>query len=104
LFEPSDLQREVEDAEEALGADGLTEELIERRDRDAARLKLTQGLAKIHPRYASAIRLRIIEERSREEVAALLAISTTTFDVVLHRAMSALRKAIGTDDPGAEGS
>jgi RNA polymerase sigma-70 factor (ECF subfamily) len=104
LFEPSDLQREVEDAEEALGADGLTEELIERRDRDAARLKLTQGLAKIHPRYASAIRLRIIEERPREEVAALLAISTTTFDVVLHRAMSALRKAIGTDDPGAGGS
>ena len=104
LFEPGDLQREAENAEESLAAEGLTDELIERRDREAARLKLEHALAKIHPRYASAIRLRVIEERSREEVAALLAISTTTFDVVLHRAMSALRKAIGPEDPGAGAS
>ena len=69
FVEPGDLQREAENAEESLATEGLTDELIERRDREAARLKLEQGLAKIHPRYASAIRLRVIEERSREEVA-----------------------------------
>ena len=66
----------------------------QRRDLDAARSTLERALEKINPRYASAIRLRIIEERPREEVAQTLGVSTATFDVVLHRAMTALRKAI----------
>jgi len=36
----------------------------------------------------------VIEERPREQVASELGISTATFDVVLHRAMAALRKVI----------
>ena len=73
-----------------------------RRDLAAARAKLELGLTKIHPRYASAIRLRIIEERPREEVAAELGVSNSTFDVVLHRAMTALRKAIARACPETE--
>jgi RNA polymerase sigma-70 factor (ECF subfamily) len=42
-----------------------------------------------------AIRLRVLEERSREEVARELEVTPATFDVVLHRAMQALRKTLG---------
>jgi RNA polymerase sigma-70 factor (ECF subfamily) len=38
--------------------------------------------------------MRILEERSREEAALALGVSVATFDVVLHRAMAALRKAL----------
>jgi RNA polymerase sigma-70 factor, ECF subfamily len=94
LFEPEDLQREAEEAASETRHEGLTDALVERRDLEAARAKLTSALDRINPRYASAIRLRVIEERSREEVAAELGVSTATFDVILHRAMTALRKAI----------
>jgi RNA polymerase sigma-70 factor (ECF subfamily) len=99
LFQPEDLEREADDAPHDPGGEGLTEALAERRDLEAARAKLTTALEKIHPRYASAIRLRIIEERTREDVAERLGVSTATFDVVLHRAMTALRKAIAGADP-----
>ncbi len=99
LFGPEDLQREAEASEQDLSDGDLTDTLIERRDLDAARSTLERALEKINPRYASAIRLRIIEERPRDEVAQTLGISTATFDVVLHRAMSALRKAIAPLDP-----
>jgi RNA polymerase sigma-70 factor (ECF subfamily) len=101
LFGPDDLQREAETAERDLADDDLTDSLIERRDLDAARSRLERALEKINPRYASAIRWRIIEERPREEVAQMLGVSTATFDVVLHRAMTALRKAIAPEDPSA---
>ncbi len=93
LFEPDDLQREAEAVPDS-GRGNPAAILIERRDLDAARGKLEVGLSRIHPRYATAIRLRVIEERTREEVAAALGVSNGTFDVVLHRAMTALRKAI----------
>ena len=99
LFEPEDLEREAEGGDRDPGDESLTEALAERRDLEAARAKLTGALEKIHPRYASAIRLRIIEERTREDVAERLGVSTATFDVVLHRAMTALRKAIAGADP-----
>jgi RNA polymerase sigma factor (sigma-70 family) len=96
LFEPEDLEREAEaGAPAAVSVDDPAESLMARRDLAAARAKLELGMAKIHPRYAAAIRMRIIEERPREEVAASLGVSNSTFDVVLHRAMTALRKAIG---------
>jgi len=102
LFEPEDLQREVEDAAPDSSPGNPAHTLMERRDLDAARAKLEHGLGKIHPRYASAIRLRVIEERPREEVAAALGVSSSTFDVVLHRAMTALRKAIAQASPETE--
>jgi RNA polymerase sigma factor (sigma-70 family) len=101
LFEPADLEREAEQGVPE-SADDPAESLMERRDLAAARAKLELGLTQIHPRYASAIRLRIIEERPREVVAAALGVSNSTFDVVLHRAMTALKKAIAQAGPASE--
>jgi RNA polymerase sigma-70 factor (ECF subfamily) len=94
LFEPEDLQREAEEGAPPSSPGDPASALMERRDLHAARAKLELGLKEIHPRYATAIRLRILEERPREEVALALGVSNSTFDVVLHRAMAALRKAI----------
>lgn len=96
LFEPDDLTRAVDEAERDLEA-GLDVELCERRDREASRQKLESALGQINGRYATAIRLRVLEEKSREEVAEVLGVSVATLDVVLHRALKALKKALGGD-------
>jgi RNA polymerase sigma factor (sigma-70 family) len=90
LFEPEDVERELDQAErEAREADAL-----ERRDLNYAKERVRLLLSRINPRYADAIRLRVLEERSRDEAAQTLGVSVATFDVVLHRAMAALRKAL----------
>ncbi len=50
------------------------------------------ALDNINTRYAKALRLRLIEERSREECAELLGVTVGNFDVILHRATKAFRK------------
>jgi RNA polymerase sigma factor (sigma-70 family) len=64
------------------------------RQRDIADLKRMVGLSmdKMNPRYATALRLRLIEDRERQECADLLSISLNSFDVLLHRAAKAFRK------------
>ena len=95
LFEPEDVERELDLAErEAREADAL-----ERHDLSCARERVRDLLLGINPRYADAIRLRVLEERSRDEAAATLGVSVATFDVVLHRAMAALRKALAEGGP-----
>ena len=90
LFEPEDVERELDHAErEAREADAL-----ERHDLDCAKERVRELLARINPRYADAIRMRVLEERSRDEAAVALGVSVATFDVVLHRAMASLRKAL----------
>ncbi|MFO0755441.1 MAG: RNA polymerase sigma factor [Byssovorax sp.] len=95
LYEPADLEREIDESERDLGKSGEAE-LSEKRDQADARGRVHAALAKVNPRYAEAIRLRVLEERSREEVAAALGVSVATFDVVLHRALTALKKALGS--------
>jgi RNA polymerase sigma-70 factor (ECF subfamily) len=90
LFEPADVERELDQAErEAREAD-----LLERHDLAFAKERVRELLERINPRYADAIRMRVLEERPREEAARVLGVSVATFDVVLHRAMAALRKAL----------
>ena len=79
-------EREAKNAEE-----------LERHDLLTSRRRVEQLLDALNPRYAKAIRLRILEEKSREEAAAQLEISVATFDVVLHRAMGALKKALNRE-------
>ncbi len=55
--------------------------------------KIQQALSQITERYREAIELRVLEERSREDCAARLSVSVSTFDVILFRAMAAFRKA-----------
>lgn len=99
LFEPDDLAREIERADGGASA-ALDVEILEARDLEAARAKVEAALKTLNPRYERAIRLRVLEERSREEVARELDVTVSTFDVVLHRALTALRKAIAKASGG----
>jgi RNA polymerase sigma factor (sigma-70 family) len=92
LFEEEDLVREVDEAQTVTPVD---QQVSDARDRDAARRKVEDALAQINPRYAKAIRLRVLEERPREEVAQEMGVTPATFDVLLHRAIAALRKSLG---------
>lgn len=99
LYEPEDLEREIDAAQRDPGQSGESE-LSDKRDLADARARVESAMGKLNPRYAAAIRLRVLEERSREEVAAALGVSVSTFDVVLHRAMTSLKKALA-DKSGA---
>jgi RNA polymerase sigma-70 factor (ECF subfamily) len=101
LFEPDDLEREIDAAERDPAHVGEAE-LCEKRDLADARARVEAALAKLNPRYATAIRLRVLEERSRDEVAGALGVSVATFDVVLHRALGSLKKALASGLPGAQ--
>jgi RNA polymerase sigma-70 factor (ECF subfamily) len=94
LFDAEDLERELDQAErEARDAAAL-----EAHDLARARARVVELLDRIHPRYAQAIRLRVLEERPRNEAAAELGVAVGTFDVVLHRAMAALRKVLEAEE------
>jgi len=105
VWEADDVQREVDSTATTTPLD---DRVSDARDREAVKKKLHDALASIHPRYSEAIRLRVLEELPREEVAARLGASPATFDVLLHRATAALKKALGGADatiaPGRTGS
>jgi len=92
LFEPEHVERELDAAEAERGA--READALERHDLNCAKERVRELLLQINPRYADAIRMRVLEERSREDAALALGVSVATFDVVLHRAMAALRKAL----------
>ena len=100
LFEEDDLVREVDAAQTATPVD---DQVSAQRDRDAARRKVEEALARLNPRYARAIRLRILEEKPREEVSAELGVTPSTFDVLLHRAIASLKKALGESSSAEAG-
>ena len=50
------------------------------------------SLSRLNERYATALRMRLIEDRSREECAEALGVKIATFDVLFHRACKAFRK------------
>lgn len=92
LFEEDDLARELDASQTATPVE---QQLSDHRDREAARRKVEDALARINPRYARAIRLRVLEERSREEVSKEMGVTPATFDVLLHRAIASLKKTLG---------
>ena len=53
-------------------------------------------------RYARAIRLRLLEEQTREDAARLLEVTPATFDVLFHRAVGALKKHLGATAAGTD--
>jgi RNA polymerase sigma factor (sigma-70 family) len=95
LWDAEDVAREVDATQTATPLD---QKLGEHRERLAARVRVEEALARIHPRYARAIRLRVLEERPREDAARELDVTPATFDVVLHRAMQSLRKVLAPAD------
>lgn len=56
------------------------------------RRMVERSLQNMNARYATALRLRLIEERSRAECAEILGVTVGNFDVILHRASKAFRK------------
>jgi RNA polymerase sigma-70 factor (ECF subfamily) len=95
LWEEEDVARELDASQTSTPVD---QQVSDRRDREAARKKLEAALERIHSRYARAIRLRVLEERPREEVAQMLSVTPSTFDVLLHRAIGALKKGLAQED------
>jgi RNA polymerase sigma-70 factor (ECF subfamily) len=92
LFSPNDLQRELDCS---LAQEHTPDEWQER-DLAVARERVIGLLRQLHPRYAEAIRCRVLEGRSREQTAEALGVSLATSDVVLHRALVALKKIISS--------
>lgn len=91
LWEAEDVEREVDESQTSTPLD---DKLSEHRDRNAAKAKVNEALALINERYARAIRLRVLEERAREDVAKEMGVTPATFDVLLHRALAAMKKAL----------
>lgn len=94
------IDRLVIEAEAAAPAAGADAALIAAEDRRRARGRIDEAMAELSERYAAAIRLRLVEERSREECAATLGVTVGNFDVILFRAVRAFRKAYGDPDGG----
>jgi RNA polymerase sigma-70 factor (ECF subfamily) len=97
LFEEEDLAREVDAAQTATPVE---QQISDQRDRETARKKVDDALGRINPRYARAIRLRVLEEKPREEVAKEMGVTPATFDVLLHRAIASLKKTLEGDGDG----
>ncbi len=93
IFRPEDLEREIDEAERAQREAAQTEA----EELSVARQRVVELLGRIHPRYATALTLRILEERPREACAAALEVTPATFDVVLHRAVAALKKELARE-------
>ena len=68
------------------------EALIAEEDRRRAAARIAAAMDKLVPRYQAALRLRLVEERAREECARELGVSVPTFDVLLFRAVRSFRK------------
>jgi RNA polymerase sigma factor (sigma-70 family) len=96
LWSEDDIARELDARAPHVSADAA---LTAHADERASKAKVTAALERIHPRYAHAIRVRLLEERPRDEAAALLGVTPPTFDVLLHRALRALKSHLQPSSP-----
>jgi RNA polymerase sigma-70 factor (ECF subfamily) len=85
--------------EPAPAATGADESLIAEEERRRCRVHIDVAMDRIAPRYAEAIRLRLVEERSRAECAERLGMKIGAFDVLLFRAVRAFRKEFDGMEP-----
>ena len=61
-------------------------------EQDALRAMIAESLTVLNPRYAQALRLRFLEDLSRESCAEAMEVTLGNFDVILHRAAKAFRQ------------
>ncbi len=73
-------------------ADQADEALIAAEERKINRGHINRTLEGMNPRYAEAIRLRLVEELPRRDCAARMAITLGTFDVLFFRSVKSFRK------------
>lgn len=74
------------------GPDRADEALMAAEERRINRERIHQTLSAINPRYAEAIRLRLLAELPRQDCASRLGVTLGTFDVLFFRALRAFRK------------
>lgn len=82
--------------EEHLGSAGAPEPknpAEEELHRSALRTRIEAVLEELNPRYAQVLRMRLLEDKPREECAAALDVKIGTLDVLLFRACKAFRAA-----------
>lgn len=82
--------------EEHLGTAGSAEPrnpAEEELQRGALRVRIEAVLEELNPRYAQVLRLRLLEDRSREECATVLDVKVGTLDVLLFRACKSFKAA-----------
>lgn len=97
LFSDDDLTREIDASSSATPVDDA---VAASRDLEEGRSRVRDALSRINARYATVIRRRILEEAGREEVAAEMGVTPATFDVLLHRSIAALKKALEASNDG----
>jgi len=61
-------------------------------EREQLRKMIDISLGRMNERYAQALRLRLLEDKDREECAQILGVTVGNFDVIFHRAAKAFRK------------
>ena len=83
-----------EDIEHTLADTHAMSENAEREEIDAKRTQISNAMAALHPRYREVLTLRVLEDRSREEVSAAMGVNVATLDVLLSRATKALKAAL----------
>lgn len=93
--------RRARQLEEVMEAEGAASTVVEpeepEMEREDTRARIEATLGKLNPRYAEALKLRLLDELPREECATRLAVTVGNFDVILHRACGAFRKAYGEE-------
>jgi RNA polymerase sigma factor (sigma-70 family) len=87
----------------ALGASSASTAGDEEVQREQLRARIEGVLETINPRYAQVLRLRLLEDRDREECAKMMDVKIGTLDVLLFRACKAFRQACEKHDTALAG-
>ncbi len=82
----------VEAAADPAPSERADEAVIFAEERRINRERITRTLEAINPRYAEAIRLRLVEELPRRDCATRMGVSVGTFDVLFFRSVKSFRK------------
>lgn len=88
LCDPSDLARELEETQVE------SSRLTDNYDHAKTRSYVERALEGLSTQHAEALRLRFLEERSREELAAAWGVTVNAVDQRVHRAKEALRSGL----------
>ena len=89
------LQRVLREMAEELRDDPALAAVLEADEHDRRLAALRAALSTLPPRYQEVITLRYLSGLSTDDAAATLGCSKATLAVVLHRALRALRRALG---------
>jgi RNA polymerase sigma factor (sigma-70 family) len=93
VWSPEDIADEL-DARPPSSRRSAEAQWIAAEDRARVKNKVEQGMARIPERYQEVIRRRVLAEEPRLDVAKAMDVKPETLDVLLHRALAALKKAL----------